>query len=198
MLRILLIILAALLLTLWLRKRRRATADTIRIVFAASIAGIALLTVLLAQVFPMIIVGKHGSSLHVFKSLSQVEADVFFMFVRNRKEWAHFNWDDPWLLVDGFCSACGKPHAPEGTFIVSLLPKGFAITRRATGRYDHMTTPSYLSRWFILPVGVALSVAVAFKPMRRWRRKRRGLCLDCGYDLTGNASGACPECGVRI
>jgi hypothetical protein len=32
----------------------------------------------------------------------------------------------------------------------------------------------------------------------RWirvRRQRRGACLDCGYDLTGNVSGTCPECG---
>ncbi len=33
-----------------------------------------------------------------------------------------------------------------------------------------------------------------------WRRRQRllrqrGLCLTCGYDLTGNDSGACPECG---
>ncbi|UCC32457.1 MAG: hypothetical protein JSU86_09280 [Phycisphaerales bacterium] len=32
---------------------------------------------------------------------------------------------------------------------------------------------------------------------RRWRR-RRGLCLNCGYNLTGNVSGICPECGTRI
>ncbi len=27
-------------------------------------------------------------------------------------------------------------------------------------------------------------------------RRRRGLCLKCGYDLTGNVSGVCPECGT--
>jgi hypothetical protein len=35
--------------------------------------------------------------------------------------------------------------------------------------------------------------------MRRWVRARRravGLCLSCGYDLAGNASGVCPECGT--
>jgi hypothetical protein len=26
-------------------------------------------------------------------------------------------------------------------------------------------------------------------------RRRRGLCEKCGYDLTGNTSGICPECG---
>ena len=27
-------------------------------------------------------------------------------------------------------------------------------------------------------------------------RRVRGLCLACGYDLTGNQSGVCPECGT--
>ncbi len=27
-------------------------------------------------------------------------------------------------------------------------------------------------------------------------RARRGLCPDCGYDMTGNVSGRCPECGT--
>jgi hypothetical protein len=26
-------------------------------------------------------------------------------------------------------------------------------------------------------------------------RQRQGLCLYCGYDLRGNRSGVCPECG---
>jgi hypothetical protein len=33
--------------------------------------------------------------------------------------------------------------------------------------------------------------------LRRWRRSR-GLCPICEYDLTGNVSGICPECGTRI
>ncbi len=28
-------------------------------------------------------------------------------------------------------------------------------------------------------------------------RKRRGMCVNCGYDLTGLASNICPECGAR-
>jgi hypothetical protein len=30
------------------------------------------------------------------------------------------------------------------------------------------------------------------------RRSREGLCLKCGYNLTGNVSGICPECGEQI
>ena len=35
-------------------------------------------------------------------------------------------------------------------------------------------------------------------PYRRYRRRKKGLCLKCGYNLTGNVSGVCPECGEKI
>lgn len=33
---------------------------------------------------------------------------------------------------------------------------------------------------------------------RRRHRRKKGLCLKCGYDLTGNVSGICSECGEKI
>jgi hypothetical protein len=33
--------------------------------------------------------------------------------------------------------------------------------------------------------------------LRRRIRRRRGKCPACGYDLTGNVSGVCPECGEK-
>lgn len=33
---------------------------------------------------------------------------------------------------------------------------------------------------------------------RRIRRRARGQCEQCGYDLRGNASGVCPECGELL
>ena len=40
--------------------------------------------------------------------------------------------------------------------------------------------------------------AVTIEHARDIRRRRRGLCLRCGYDLTGNVSGACSECGWPV
>jgi hypothetical protein len=41
-------------------------------------------------------------------------------------------------------------------------------------------------------------MAMISGPYRRYRRRRGGLCIRCGYNLTGNVSGVCPECGGRI
>ena len=35
-------------------------------------------------------------------------------------------------------------------------------------------------------------------PLRRWRRRRKDSCVRCGYDLQGNESGVCPECGTEV
>jgi hypothetical protein len=35
-------------------------------------------------------------------------------------------------------------------------------------------------------------------PLRRFRRRRKGLCVRCAYNLTGNVSGTCPECGSQV
>lgn len=56
----------------------------------------------------------------------------------------------------------------------------------------------HLEMWYplwVLP-SASLSAVVLL-----WRYRRRfpvGHCARCGYDLTGNRSGACPECGTPI
>ena len=64
---------------------------------------------------------------------------------------------------------------------------------------------SYRRTWLVFPLWLstaALALICAFPvaqgPLRRQYRMRRGLCLHCGYDLTGNLSGRCPECGARV
>jgi hypothetical protein len=39
-------------------------------------------------------------------------------------------------------------------------------------------------------------VRASYQSRIRARRRARGHCAVCGYDLTGNESGVCPECGT--
>lgn len=48
-----------------------------------------------------------------------------------------------------------------------------------------------------LPV-ILFGVPTAYLFIRDAVRGRPGHCTHCGYDLTGNTSGTCPECGERI
>jgi hypothetical protein len=51
----------------------------------------------------------------------------------------------------------------------------------------------------LLLAGTGL-ILPAVQAVAGWRRRaasrRRGHCRHCGYDLTGNVSGVCPECGI--
>jgi hypothetical protein len=44
----------------------------------------------------------------------------------------------------------------------------------------------------------AVVVSLVFHPRDTAKAHRDGICDRCGYDLTGNTSGKCPECGLRI
>jgi len=117
------------------------------------------------------------------------------------------NWDGQYLFVDGWCF-CGEPYAPRGSFVFAILPKGFAYaTRQPHPKYKHMSKPVYVSRsqllTTVLPYVLGASVLVGVGPWLvariRWRRiVPPGHCQTCRYDLTGNVSGRCPECGTPV
>jgi hypothetical protein len=53
--------------------------------------------------------------------------------------------------------------------------------------------------WFLLALSAIQPTYIVTRgPLRRWRRRRQGRCLACGYNLTGNVSGICSECGTLI
>ena len=54
----------------------------------------------------------------------------------------------------------------------------------------------YVPLWLmVMATGVLPGSAVA-RRMRAHGRRRRGLCVNCGYDLRGTPQ-SCPECGVQ-
>ncbi|NOX58689.1 MAG: hypothetical protein GXP29_07505 [Planctomycetes bacterium] len=51
----------------------------------------------------------------------------------------------------------------------------------------------------ILPIWIPLLLAAVVTVwLWKWDRPPKSGCVKCGYNLTGNVSGICPECGVPI
>ena len=50
--------------------------------------------------------------------------------------------------------------------------------------------------WAVAAPAVLLPVGRLVSSMRRRFRRRQRACPSCGYNLTGNVSGVCPECGT--
>ena len=50
--------------------------------------------------------------------------------------------------------------------------------------------------WILLVATLILPVVGIVRWRRRARRRGRSLCIECGYNLTANTSGVCPECGT--
>ncbi len=63
----------------------------------------------------------------------------------------------------------------------------------------------YRITWFVFPFWLPTlaltslgAIPVIRGPVRRSWRRSRGLCEECGYNLQGNRSGRCSECGTRF
>ena len=77
-------------------------------------------------------------------------------------------------------------------------PRWAGQTNRLGFRYNVYSDGSGYARaplWSVAAAGGAVACAAAFLARRPRRRDRAGRCPACGYDLTGNVSGVCPECG---
>ena len=96
-----------------------------------------------------------------------------------------------------------------GSAVVSILPGsaapaqlGWLIARNPKGQpmWPGLTTGGW---GYLRPTSLVLplwipAVILAAATVFWWRRDRSfpaGHCQHCGYNLTGNQSGICPECG---
>lgn len=103
------------------------------------------------------------------------------------------------------------PKLPEGSVLLGVGYGSLHLGIAVFGTVPSPATPPSAGNVYVSPEHYAVSVplwmiaillaiypSIAFirGPLRRRRRRQRGLCLNCAYDLTGNISGVCPECGV--
>lgn len=59
----------------------------------------------------------------------------------------------------------------------------------------------WVPHWLVVLLTGVLPIWWGVSAGRAYRRRRRGeigRCRRCDYDLTGNTSGVCPECGSRV
>lgn len=95
-------------------------------------------------------------------------------------------------------------------FVLLASPAGGAyliLLSVKSGWVAHFRDPGW-ERWRLwanlCSVGVLLCVGIFFGASwyllktRSMPKYASGYCQECGYDLTGNDSGRCPECGNSI
>ena len=75
---------------------------------------------------------------------------------------------------------------------------GSAYTSTLTNGYRRLDLEVILPGPGVLAFAAYPTLAFIGGPLRRYRRRKKNLCLRCGYNLTGNTSGVCPECGKDI
>jgi hypothetical protein len=69
-----------------------------------------------------------------------------------------------------------------------------------SAKYDGADGSSSGHQRIVVPAWALVLLTAPLPTVRLWRRLRRrrfapGHCRGCGYDLRGNESGVCPECG---
>jgi hypothetical protein len=74
----------------------------------------------------------------------------------------------------------------DGWYPRAQLPMGYPTAR---------SRAVYVPHWGIALIASALPAWMLAKRRRDSRRRKRGLCVECGYDLRGSGA-ICPECGA--
>jgi len=88
--------------------------------------------------------------------------------------------------------------AVPGSMFLLFVPRG----EKVIDPPSRIPMPWSKSSHVPLPATAVLLALMPTLTVVHWRRRRkrvkRGLCPHCGYNLTGNASGVCPECGSAV
>ncbi|HWB20915.1 MAG TPA: hypothetical protein VG711_11485 [Phycisphaerales bacterium] len=88
------------------------------------------------------------------------------------------------------------PH-PQLITPATDVPNWMYWNKRTSWR-QKIPLSAYWGGFAVNTVVFAGTAFVMWLPMGIWkraRRKARGMCERCGYDLRGNVEGRCPECG---
>ena len=137
--------------------------------------------------------------------------EIMFSYGQNHHEIASYRGGVQYLLMGEWTLASHTVighfdlRAFEDAWTTELLvpqpkPSLGIIAQRVTGPGPggivHRVTLVRMPYWaLILPFVIQL-VRESLILFRQLRRRRLGLCRNCGYDLRENKNGQCPECGA--
>ena len=105
-------------------------------------------------------------------------------------EYHRKTWQEP--LTEIKCYGRGPPIPRHGPFLGLEFARN--VSEMESNIYNITTANIPLVHLFIFFAAYPTLVFIR-GPLRRWRRRKRGLCIRCGYNLEGNVSGVCSECG---
>lgn len=96
--------------------------------------------------------------------------------------------------LQGWCDLladCASTKAERGGLLLALGPK-------SPGAFPGLDSyaAARLPFWFVLTLAGIAALLPLRRALIRFRRKRKGLCPQCGYDLR-MTPGRCPECGAE-
>ena len=126
-----------------------------------------------------------------------------------------------WAVHRGVLQFVSETHLPRplvverqydrtvGGIVILEWVIGYDLQRRWTGySFDSprsLQAAGYATLIVVIPLwvpttllGIYPLIALARGFVRRLQRRRAGMCLRCGYDLTGNLSCTCPKCGIPV
>lgn len=136
------------------------------------------------------------------ETLASDDSEPFALLTGPLIEWRHlyvYGWSGSGFVAVG---RDGKvPNLPHGGGATNSqtfgpeMPPG-SSTRPITGW--HVGIPMWMLVGLTLLVPIVRFSDLGFAACRQRQRKRHGLCPDCSYDLKGNLSGICPECGNSV
>jgi len=124
-------------------------------------------------------------------SLCRADRYYYSGFSRNTPAWRLGIINRKIVIFHGNSVRCGTGLLrPKMTRFAGIVYS----SRMGYGSYRSLGIPTWMPP---IAFGAIPLISLWGLPRRRRRlRQARGQCVTCGYDLTGNLSGVCSECGT--
>ncbi len=130
--------------------------------------------------------------------LAAVVADAGLLAASYFRPFAILKWRFYSTVVDGYFRFDLWPVRADGSVFAWYLDFDPAHIKYLNYVLANDSGSFAVPLWLPLLAGAPLCWILIARSRSLRRRARLGACVSCGYLLTGNTSGVCPECGTRV